>query len=106
MIVYLQRRLIPAVLPPLSAAALTPAWLLGITTSARIAGLRAYSGAPGWDALFASPFGHHALPSLAAALLIVLLTWLLLATVTSTPRRVAAARSAPPPADGAIDAET
>jgi hypothetical protein len=100
--VYLRRRLGPAALPALSAAALTPAWLLAVSVAGRLAALPANAGAPGWGLVLSRPHASGVLPCLAAVGMLALLTGLLLAVATSAPRRVGAARSNPPPADGAI----
>jgi hypothetical protein len=104
--IYVQRRLRPAALPALSAAAMTPAWLLAVAVAGRAASLPASAGSAGWSALFVRPLAENPLPCLVALLLLTLLTWLLLGTVTSAPRRVGAARGSVPPADGAIDASS
>ncbi|HWA71284.1 MAG TPA: ABC transporter permease subunit [Polyangiaceae bacterium] len=104
--IYLQRRLRPAALPALSAAAMTPAWLLAVAVAGRTASLPASAGAAGWSYLFVRPLADNTLPCLVAVLLLSLLTWLLLGTITAAPRRVGAARGSVPPADGAIDASS
>jgi peptide/nickel transport system permease protein len=90
--VYVRGRLFPAAMPALVAAALTPAWLLFLGFSARVAGFSASAGRPGWDALLAEP-GTSALGvRLAALLLTTCVVWLLLAAALPEPRRLGAAR--------------
>ncbi len=95
LVAYVRGRLVPAAMPAVTACALMPAWLLGVSAAARAAGFAASAGGPGWDALFAGSGPTSAAARGCALLLTALTTGSLLAAAAPEPRRLGAARSGP-----------
>jgi len=80
----------------LTAAALTPAWVMALGTAALLTGLSGRPSAAGWPALFTGQ--RASLGGLFAAVLLAALTAALLSAVAPAPRILGAPRSSRPPA--------